>query len=66
MLIIWSALFGVLIFLGIVLLTLLLGAAGSRAEKEILARTEAERRAGLTGDVTADSPHSIHDRYLEA
>jgi len=66
MLIIWSALLGVFIFLGIVLVTLLLGAAGSKAEKEILARTEAERRAGLTGDVTSETPHPIHDRYLEA
>ena len=66
MLIIWSALLGVFNFLGIVLVTLLLGAAGSKAEKEILARTEAERRAGLTGDVTSETPHPIHDRYLEA
>jgi hypothetical protein len=66
MLIIWSTVFGILIFFGLVLVTLLLGAAGSRAEKEILARTEAERRAGLTGDVTSDTPHPIHDRYIEA
>jgi hypothetical protein len=66
MLILWSALFGVLIFLGIVLITLLLGAAGNRAEKEIIARTEAEQRAGLSGDVTTATPHPIHDRYVEA
>lgn len=66
MIIVWSALFGVLIFLGIVLVTLLLGASGNRAAKEIIARTEAEQRAGLTGDVTSDTPHPIHDRYLEA
>jgi hypothetical protein len=66
MLVIWSALFGVLIFFAIVVITLLLGAAGNRTSKEIIARTEAERRAGLTGDVTSDTPHPIHDRYLEA
>jgi hypothetical protein len=66
MLIIWSALFGVIIFLGIVLLTVLLGASGNRAAKEILARTEAEQRAGLGGDVTSETPHPIHDRYVEA
>ena len=66
MLIIWSTVFGILIFFGLVLVTLLLGAAGSRAEKEILARTEAERREGLTGDVTSGTPHPIHDRYIEA
>jgi hypothetical protein len=66
MLVVWSALFGFLIFLGIVLFTILLGASGSKAEKEILARTEAERRAGLTGDVTSGTPHPIHDRYVEA
>jgi hypothetical protein len=66
MLVIWSALFGVLFFFAIVVVTLILGAAGNRASREIIARTEAERRAGLTGDVTSDTPHPIHDRYLEA
>lgn len=66
MLIIWSALIGVLIFLGILLITLLLGASGNRKAKEIIERTEAQRRAGLTGDTTSETPHAIHDRYLEA
>jgi hypothetical protein len=66
MLIVWSALFGVVIFLGLVLVTLLFGAAANRAEKEIIARTEAERRAGLTGDVTSEPSHPVHARYVEA
>ncbi|HYI00823.1 hypothetical protein [Hyalangium sp.] len=66
MLIVWSALFGVLFFLGIVLLTLLFGAAANKAEREALRRTEAEREAGLTGDVTSDPSHPIHRRYIEA
>lgn len=66
MLIIWSALLGVLIFLGIVVVTLLFGVAANHAEKEIIARTEAERRAGLTGDITSDPSHPIHRRYIEA
>jgi hypothetical protein len=44
MLIIWSALLGVLFFLGMVVVTLLFGVAANRAEKEIIERTEAERR----------------------
>jgi hypothetical protein len=66
MLVVWSALLGVFIFLGIVLVTLLFGAAGNKAEKEIIARTEAEHRAGLTGDITSDPSHPIHARYIEA
>ena len=66
MLIVWSALFGVLIFLGIVMVTLVFGAAANRAEKNALIRIEAERIAGLSGDVTSDNPHPIHDRYVEA
>jgi hypothetical protein len=66
MLVIWSALLGVLIFLGIVVVTLLFGVAANKAEKEILERTEAERRAGLTGDITSEPSHPIHDRYVEA
>jgi hypothetical protein len=66
MLVVWSAVFGVLIFLGIVLVTLLFGAAGNKAEKEILARTEAERKAGLQGDITSEPSHPIHARYVEA
>lgn len=66
MLIIWSMVFGILLFLGLVLVTVLFGAAANKAEKEIIERTEAERRAGLAGDVTTETPHPIHDRYVEA
>jgi ABC-type phosphonate transport system ATPase subunit len=66
MLIIWSALLGVLLFLGIVVVTLLFGVAANKAEKEIIERTEAEQRAGLTGDITSDPAHPIHRRYVEA
>lgn len=66
MIIIWSAFFGILIFLGILLIALLLGAAANRAEKEVRERTAAERKAGLTGDFTSDTPDPIHGRYLEA
>jgi hypothetical protein len=66
MLVVWSALLGVLIFMGIVVVTLAFGAAANRAEKKALIRTEAERLAGLSGDVTAENPHPIHDRYVEA
>jgi hypothetical protein len=58
MLIVWSALFGVLFFLGIVLLTLVFGAAANKAEKEDLRRLAAEREAGLTGDLTAGASYS--------
>jgi hypothetical protein len=64
MLILGSALFGVLIFLAILLVTIILGAVAQSREKDELLRTEAERAAGLSGDVT-DTPHPIHDRYLE-
>ena len=63
MLVVWSAVLGVLIFLGIVVVTLLFGAAGQRAEKEIVQRTARERSAGLTGDITSDTPDPIHHRY---
>lgn len=66
MLVVWSALLGVLIFMGIVVVTLAFGAAANRAEKQELLRSEAERQAGLTGDFTAENPHPIHDRYVEA
>lgn len=66
MLIIWSALLGVLIFLGIVVVTLLFGVAANKAEKEAIARTEAEHRAGLTGDITSEPSHPIHRPYVEA
>jgi hypothetical protein len=66
MLIIGSMVVGVLIFFGLILLTLLLGAVSRESGKEIAMRTEAERRAGITGDVTSETPHPIHDRYLEA
>jgi len=66
MLIVWSALLGALIFMGIVVVTLAFGAAANRAEKNALIRTEAERIAGLGGDVTSDNPHPLHDRYVEA
>jgi UPF0716 family protein affecting phage T7 exclusion len=58
MLIVWSALFGVLLFLGIVLLTLVFGAAANKAEKEDLRRLAAEREAGPTGDLTAGASYS--------
>jgi hypothetical protein len=66
MLVVWSAVLGVLIFLGIVAVTLLFGAAANKAEKEALIRTERERKAGLTGDITSDTPSPIHDRYINA
>jgi hypothetical protein len=65
MFIVWSMVLGILIFMGIVLVTLLLGAAARSSEREILLRTEAQRRAGVTGDFTSDTPHSIHDRYVD-
>ncbi len=64
MLILGSALFGVLIFLAILLVTVILGAVAQAREKEELLRTEMERAAGLSGDVT-DTPHPIHHRYLD-
>jgi sensor domain CHASE-containing protein len=64
MLILGSALFGVLLFLGILLVTVVLGAVAQHREKEELLRTEMERVAGLDGDVT-DNPHPVHQRYLE-
>jgi hypothetical protein len=64
MLVVWSALLGVLIFMGIVVVTLAFGAAANRAEKNAMIRDEAERLAGLDGDVT-DNPHPIHHRYVE-
>ncbi|WP_224242918.1 hypothetical protein [Hyalangium gracile] len=66
MLVVWSMVLGILLFLGLVVVTLLLGAGGREREKELLMRAELERRAGLGGDVTTDTPHPIHDRYLEA
>lgn len=66
MLVVWAALLGVLIFMGIVVVTLAFGAAANRAEKKALLKTEAERLSGLDGDVTAENPHPIHHRYLEA
>jgi uncharacterized membrane protein YciS (DUF1049 family) len=66
MLVVWSALLGVLFFLGLVVVTLILGAVARESEKEARLRTEAQRRAGLTGDVTSHTPHPIHKDYLEA
>lgn len=66
MLVVWSALLGVLIFMGIVVVTLAFGAAANRAEKKALMQSEAERLAGLDGDVTAEAPHPIHHRYVDA
>jgi hypothetical protein len=63
--IIGSVVFGVLIFLALILVTIILGAVAQEREKEEVLRTDEERRAGLSGDVT-DTPHPIHDRYLEA
>jgi len=65
MLILGSALFGVLFFLGILLVTIILGAVARGHEKQELLRTEMERVAGLDGDVT-DNPHPIHHRYVDA
>jgi hypothetical protein len=65
MLILGSALFGVLIFLAILLVTVILGAVARGNEKDALLRIEMERRAGLDGDIT-DNPHPIHHRYLDA
>jgi hypothetical protein len=65
MMIVWSTVFGILIFLGLVLVTILFGAASNKREKEALLRTERERSEGLTGDVTSNTPHPIHQRYLE-
>lgn len=65
MLILGSALFGVLFFVGLLLVTIILGGVAQKREKEELLRTEMERAAGLDGDVT-DNPHPIHHRYLEA
>lgn len=62
MLIIWSAVFGVLFFLGLVLITLLLGAVANKAEKEFLARAKAGQEAGLTGSVTSEAPRPLHER----
>jgi CHASE1-domain containing sensor protein len=64
MLILGSALFGILIFLAILLVTIVLGAVAQSREKDEQLRIEVERTAGLSGDVT-DTPHPIHDRYLE-
>ncbi len=65
MLVVSSAIIGVLIFFAIVLVTILLGATSRGDEKEIRLRTEEERRAGLTGDFNSESPHRIHHRYVE-
>ncbi|MFL5345342.1 MAG: hypothetical protein ACJ8AT_11140 [Hyalangium sp.] len=64
MLIVWSAVLGVLIFLGIVVVTLFFGASANKAEREALNRTQREREAGLTGDITSDPTHPIHARYV--
>lgn len=65
MLVVWSAFFSVVIFLALVVVTLLFGAASNAREKEALERTERERSEGLTGDVTSDTPDPIHQRYIE-
>ena len=65
MLILGSALVGVLLFLAILLVTVILGAVSQSREKDEQLRIEVERVAGLSGDVT-DTPHPVHDRYLEA
>jgi hypothetical protein len=62
--IIGFTLVGVAIFFAIVLATILFGAAARGAKTEALKRTERERRAGLTGDVT-QTPDSIHDRFVQ-
>jgi UPF0716 family protein affecting phage T7 exclusion len=66
MLIIWAAVIGVFLFFALVIVTLLLGASARRSGKEAQTRTEAQRAAGLTGDFTSDTPHSIHRGYAEA
>lgn len=66
MLVVWSALLGVLVFMGIVIVTLMFGAAANRAEKKALLKTQAERLAGLK-DYVADPPRSsVNERYIEA
>lgn len=65
MLILGSALIGVLLFLGLLLVTIILGAVAQSREKEELLRIDVERAAGLDGDVT-DRPDPIHQRYLES
>ncbi|WP_224363825.1 hypothetical protein [Hyalangium versicolor] len=66
MLVVWSIVLGVLFFVGLLVVTILFGAAANAHEKEAQLRTERERSDGLTGDVTSDTPHPIHQRYLEA
>ena len=66
MLVVWSMVLGILLFVGLLVVTILFGAAANSHEKEALLRTERERSAGLTGDVTSDTPHPIHQRYLDA
>lgn len=65
MIIIGSVVLGSIIFFGIVLLTLIFGALGRESEKDVLLRTKLERREGLTGDVTSDTPDPVHERYLQ-
>ncbi len=65
MLILGSALFGVIIFLALLLVTVILGAVARENEKEAVLHMERERRAGLDGDIT-DNPDPIHHRYLDA
>ena len=65
MLVVWSAFFSIVIFLALVVVSLLFGAAANAREKEALERTQRERSEGLTGDMTSDTPDPIHRRYLE-
>ncbi|MDY7232250.1 hypothetical protein [Hyalangium rubrum] len=60
MLIVGSMLVGSIIFFGIILLTILFGAFGKESEKDMLARTERERNAGLEGN-----SDPLHGRYVE-
>lgn len=64
MLVVWSAVLGVLVFLGIVVVTLLFGASANKAEREALDRTQREHQAGLTGDITSNPSHPAHARYV--
>lgn len=64
MLIVWSTVLGILIFLGIVVVTLLFGASAHKAEREAILRTQRDREAGLTGDIASNPTHPAHARYV--
>jgi membrane protein implicated in regulation of membrane protease activity len=65
MLVVWSMVIGIFLFLLLVVVTLILGAAARESEKDAVLRREQERAAGLSGDIT-DASSPLHDRYVEA